>query len=1129
MGWTDEQREAIVTTGQDLCVTAAAGSGKTTVLIERVLHLVRECNVPLDRIVAITFTEKAAAEMKDRLRNECRNHEASASPEELAWWRKLAREVETARISTIHAFCAGLLRQHALACRFDSPLDPDFGVVDEAESHLLRAEVVDTALEELLEESHAETLRLAGYYGVYSLGQILGAFLRNPVSAHRILTDERYATPESILTRWQEMVTKACHARLLHLGASAELHKFRRQFEQFDGECSKPEDGRERLRRHALVMIQELAELKDPEKIERLIEAYANPSVKGTLSKNWSSPKVFEDIKEAQNAFKAFLTEYLTPERNEAVEQQCAELTRDAVACFRAVYDRYRDAKAARNVLDFTDLILLTHDLLEQQPEVCERVARGIDHLLIDEFQDTDAEQYAIARFLSKTAHPPEVFIVGDAKQSIYRFRGAEVEVFDRAKQGCRTIGLHKNFRTVPEIVNFVNALFATTNILEAVEPEYVRAEAFRPPVDECRVHILLADAQLGKDDAAGRRALEAAMLADWIAMACSGNLDVQVPSDGSGPPRQVTFGDFAMLFRAMSDVRIYERALAERNIPYHVLAGKGFYERQEVLDVRNLLEAVADPCHEPALLGFLRSPMAGLSDDALMQLCEGRGPVAAMLEEWTPDGFVQREALEHARTLLRELRAERERPLADFVRYVLERTGYEAMLAGLFLGEQRVCNVRKVVQLAEAFAETRRPRLSAFVRYLEDVAASEIEEGEAALQAEGSDEVTLMSIHKSKGLEFPVVILPDLTRKPTASHTSRVVFHRDFGAVARIQDPAAPQNPEPQIATVMMRDEDAKDAAERARMLYVAMTRARDWLVLGGSLDLRRSVKSLSKSLLEPFENAFNILEKSDGSRFGTDGWSAGIRLSTQNSKMPDMSRSKPAPPALEMLSQRIDPVQAIPAAQRTLAVTTLVHHMYPSDEERRREGGRAPDALDPLLRGTLIHRYFELWDFKKDPPEIDGFLRREQPILAIEDRLREDLETAVRRFTDSEAWALLSQAEDIEREVPFILRVGDVFLEGVVDAILDGTVILDYKTGLEVESRRRMYDGQLCLYAEALRRLRGLTPERAYIYYVDSGTLAEAAISDIEIATVLRNAETAAVEFLNEPMPDQPEAYLK
>ncbi|HPJ98154.1 MAG TPA: UvrD-helicase domain-containing protein, partial [Candidatus Hydrogenedentes bacterium] len=883
MKWTDAQAEAIQTTGEDLCVTASAGSGKTAVLVERVLHLVIECNVPLERIVAITFTEKAAAEMKDRLRSECRAREQSGSKEGLDRWRNLARQVESAHMSTIHAFCARLLRQYALEYRITPPLDPDFAVVDDAESRLLRTEVVDTAIEELLERPHDATMRLATHYGVYQLKEMLERFLRNPVTASRLLSNEQFSSPERLLKFWRVRVEETCRARLLNLSKSAVFYNYLRKFKEFDGRCGIPTDGREQFRRTCIQLMEEVGQLRDPLLIEQLIMACIEERIPTTRKANWPSEEVFEELKKTQEAFKGYLREFLMPDHDPDVEQRSAELTRDAVACFRAVFEYYREAKTSRNVLDFTDLILLTLDMLQGQPELRERIARGIDHLLIDEFQDTDFEQYEIARLLRYTPAPPELFIVGDAKQSIYRFRGAEVEVFEAAKQESRTIGLHRNFRTVPEIVSFINDIFDRSGILEAVESPFMPADAHRAATGECRVHVLIPDAPEDKELSAQRRMREAAMIGDWIAAAHSGQLDVQVQAKGSDTTRKAAFGDMALLFRALSDIRIYERALAERHIPFHVIAGKGFYERQEVLDLRNLLEAVVDPWHEPALLGFLRSPMAGLDDDSILAICAGPGPVAALLEDGTPPDFRQTAGLDHARRMFRDLRAERERPLPDFVRYVLERTGYEAMVAGLFLGDQRACNVRKVMQLAETFVKTRRPRLSAFVRYLDDVASAEIDEGEASLQAEGSDEVTLMSIHKSKGLEFPIVILPDLSRgSHQGGNVGRVVFHRDFGIVARPYNPASERQTEPQIYTVMKRDEEAKEEAERARVLYVAMTRARDWLVLSGTVASGKSPRPAPDSLLEPIASELDVLNRGDGALLSGEGWTALVRRST-------------------------------------------------------------------------------------------------------------------------------------------------------------------------------------------------------------------------------------------------------
>ena len=1127
MNWTDAQREAIQTTGEDLCVTASAGSGKTAVLVERVLHLVRERNVPLERIVAITFTEKAAAEMKDRLRSECRERENSGPREEMKRWRELARSVETARMSTIHAFCAGLLRQHALEYRMDPPLDPDFTVLDGAESHLLREEVIEAAVEDLLEQPHEETLRLAAHYGIYQLKAMLAAFLRNPVTAGRLLSEKDFASPERILAYWRKHVEQACRDCLLGVGRSAAVRRFQRTFEGFGGLCTKPGDGREQLREQSLRLIAQIAALREPARIEQAIRAYLEWKVPGARKANWPTDAAFDELKEAQDEFKKLLLDCLTPPRDPEVEQRSAELTRDAVVCFRAVHDRYRAAKASRNALDFTDMILMALDMLRSQPGVCERIARGIDHLLIDEFQDTDREQYDIARLLCGTASPPELFIVGDAKQSIYRFRGAEVEVFETAKERRKTIGLHRNFRTVPEIVEFVNDLFTRTGLLEAVESQYVPAEAHRAPVNECRVHFVIPERAEDKETSSERRAREAAMIGDWIAAACSGKTDARVQPKGSDSTRRVTFGDIAMLLRALSDVHIYERALSERNIPFHVIAGRGFYERQEVLDVRNLLEAIVDPWHEPAVSGFLRSPMVGLTDDSLFVICRDSGVTAALVEGATPADFAQPEELEHARRLYKDLRAERGRPLPDFVRYVLERTGYEAMLAGLFLGGQRVSNVRKVMQLAEVFAKTRRPRLSAFVRYLDDVAASEIEEGEAALQAEGSDEVTIMSIHKSKGLEFPVVILPDLSRGANAGPASKVVFNREYGVVARPYEPSKSNAAEPQIYEVMKRDEKAKEAAERARLLYVAMTRARDWLVLGGSVTSAGRGKVPADSLMEPFASELGIVGMSDGTQLSGTGWSAEVRRTTATAAVAPADEGTRETPDWSVLARRLDEAPVIPATQRTFAVTTLAHRMYPSDEEPGTGGVPKPGALDPLLRGTLVHLYFEKWDFRTGPPDVASFLRREMPAARLEDRLCEALESATARFMASDAWKLVTEAVDIQRETPFILRVGDALVEGVIDAILDGDTILDYKTGLQRESRRHMYEAQLCLYAEALSRLRGAAPRRAWLFYVDTGELAPADISRERVAMVLEHAAKTIETVRSETLSNEMEVY--
>ena len=251
-------------------------------------------------------------------------------------------------MSTIHAFCARLLRQYALDYRITPPLDPDFTVVDDAESCLLRAEVIDTAIEALLEQPHEETLRLAAHYGLYRLKEMLGSFLHNPVTAGRLLASDRFTSPDSIRKFWRERVDEACRARLLGLGASPALRKFRRVFERFDGLCTNPADGREQFRLACLRFIDEANRLRNPQKIEWLLRGCLGGRLPSTAKANWVSEQAFEDIKEAQDAFKKVLQDYVTPTEDPEVEQQSAELTRDAVACFRAVFDHRGQGRQKR-------------------------------------------------------------------------------------------------------------------------------------------------------------------------------------------------------------------------------------------------------------------------------------------------------------------------------------------------------------------------------------------------------------------------------------------------------------------------------------------------------------------------------------------------------------------------------------------------------------------------------------------------------------------------------------------------------------------------------------------------------------------------------------------------------------
>lgn len=1119
MARTAEQQAAVTATSEYLCVDAGAGSGKTRVLVDRVVHLLERRQAKLDEIVAITFTEKAAAEMKARLRAAFHEKGPIYDPQAMSFWRDLERRVEAARISTIHSFCAALLRESAL----DVGIDPDFTVLAEAEAKLLKTDMVTDTLHALLDESDEAAMHVAAELGMGPLCGLIGAMLNKRAVMARLRDQHPLGDPEALAQHWAKLAEAQWAARIEALGRSAELRAIRNALRTFDGACAKDSAKREGMRREMLAALEEILGGADTGRVEVLLEQVAAMSAKGARAANWPSKEMYDRLGALQKRVVEIARDHARPALDETIEHEAACLTCAFFATYEHVAAAFQEAKAARTGLDFDDLIADVLAMLRENDALRSKVGRGIKHLLIDEFQDTDSAQIEVAQLLAREPGGPALFIVGDAKQSIYNFRGAEVEVFQGEKDAANDlVRLGTNFRALPDVLGFVNDFFARSGLLEAVEPAYGPLTTHREAASACRIEFLVPKPEEGAK-AEDYRRKEAELIAARIAALCGGANRAEVYDKDRDTCRPADFGDVAILFRAMGDVHLYEEPLRRRGIPYQVVAGAGFYERQEILDVRNLLTVVADPWNEMALLGFLRGPLAAMSDESLLRLAGNGGLVQAFrqgvatpcLSAVAPEGLDEEQAarLESARKLIDDLRAHAELPLPAFLRYMLVRTGLEAILLSQFLGVQKASNVRKVLDLADDFARTRLPKLGAFIRFLDEMASyPEVREGEAAMSPEGA--VTLMTVHKAKGLEFPVVFVADCSRGLNVRQADRVVVHRRLGLAAKATD-AYGEPASPAILQAMARDRDALDRAEHARVLYVAMTRARDWLFLSGAPAAAKG------SWLEALDTVYGVLDKADGERFSGGSWQACVgRLATEVKVAADETKGEKLP-SLDALEARVGRVGVSAVTRRTFAVTTLLDAMgYPLEHDAAAPSSPKRGRIDARRRGELVHQMLERWDGNSDVCAlIESICRRECPALRVRKELAADLAAIAERFGRSALGKRMAREYPVLREHAFLLRVGDALVEGIIDAILPDGTLVDYKTGIPRETARAHYEAQLCLYAAAVRTLAKKDPPAAFLYYADTGEAHEVDVSPRRVEAVVTEAKEAIEELHGGP----------
>jgi ATP-dependent helicase/nuclease subunit A len=1068
------REEVIASTAQTMLVEAAAGTGKTTLLVHRMLRAVLDGRIRLARTVAITFTEKAAAELASRIRAGLLEalHGEGLSPEERRRLRTAIGELDRASISTIHAFCAQTLREKSA----EGGVDPEFGVLDETQRQVL----IERAWQEWMgrEVTEApETLVEALRAGVGAEGLKAAAFklAERPelLEAGLFEVPRPAQTVEAALAEARRTATEATRVFA----------------EQMKGKGNK--DSR-RLRRLA----GELAGVEDDAAARRLCYAVAAIPVAAALT---SFPKGQRDEPEA-----------VLTALNAATADVGAHLAADALGWLARFVEHFGEAKRERSVLDFQDLLLLAARLLRDDAAVRRYFQRRFDALFVDEFQDTDPLQAELVAYLceEKGGRPARrmddvqladgrLFVVGDPKQSIYRFRRADVQVYDGFKGLFgeeRTRQVYCNFRSTPALLDWFNRLFEP--VFAEPQPEGVyqaphvalAAPESSDTAADTAVLALCAPPDLPTDEwnAPEARRHEARLIARALGELTRGTLP--------GPERKFRWGDFALLFRSLNDVGFYEDAFDAEAIPYRVVGGKHFYQREQVVETLALLQAVDDPLNEPAVVGALRSSFFGLSDEDLLRYREGGGRWNYLLTD------VRSGPVGEAMGMLRRWHGRRNRVEP----HVLLREVFDATRAPqAFLlkpaGEQRVANLRKLANQLDQLGRAT-GNFSAAVRHLSLVHEAELPEEESSVVEPGDDFVLLLTMHKAKGLQFNAVLLPDLARNfARAGKADSLVVDRERRRVGLELDAGLRTEGYGELAE----REVGNQLAELRRLLYVACTRARELLILPLYWRLRGAKQSfqalLAKhgGLAKPGEVPFG--EERGGVLYvDTRGRLAGMDLAPPPyaARPPEAEEAErllaererwrqahaalgsraSAGPAFVLPSASAGPLEPPPPGEDAARGTagrmfgTLFHNLMaalplasPADEETRRLA-RAMAAVEADALG------------------MDGAAAAAAADLAIGALGHEEFARMVRNADALAAEAAFCVALD---RLPGVTEETDGFLEGSIDLLLElpeRTVVLDYKTDAlgpeRLDEAADRYGPQLALYAlaaEACGRARG------------------------------------------------------
>jgi len=859
----------------DFCITAGAGTGKTYALVELFM---KELTTPLsdkkfsgmDQIVAITFTEKAALEMKTRIRTKMEERIRSLSLEfevdgenqgqgiidsKLLDHLKIQRQkIQHSYISTIHSFCLRLLRENLA----EAGIDPEFSVMDETAANTLLSNSIEKCLLDGIRSRDESVLRLISEYGLYDSGKFFGGsiitFLRDVYPLLRTQDLTGNTVKQLTETTLEKLKDKERHICI-------EIHSIIDR----------------------LLLIPEEKEAGNLSDLKVCLDQFSNNSfselkveLSGLITRI-KSRKRKTRTKELRNDLE-LLGEKITGLISFLDLKTSQPLMNHFFQIIQIVHGEYFNRKRSFSLLDFEDLEEMAVDLLRRHPAVRSRYQTQFIRILIDEFQDVNVLQHRIINFLAPVGSG-RLFVVGDKKQSIYGFRGADVNLFSSIEKSIqKSAGTHffltENRRSRPHLIQFINDFFSKTG-----EKEEDDTQAFfgydnqkllptRTGSNNDKIERLKP---IGEGNAQQLRQYEANLAAVRILNLIDTESDVRIfVPEGD---RSVKFKDIVLLFRAFTDITIYQEALRKKSIPYIVVKGRGFYQSQEILDVIHFLSYLDRPGDTLSLIGVLRSPLVGISDPGLAEigsfLSEKRKTLDRLFLKKKTNIFEtvsnpsDKEKLKEFLGLLDYLRTAKDSLLiSELIERIIQRTHFDSVLAAQFLGEQKLANLFKLIELARTFENGGNVTLTHFIETLIRFVQEEPKESLAPVSSEYENAVRLMTIHQSKGLEFPVVFLMDLGRDPTG-RSGRMEFHPEFGIGLQVQS-QKDENFSPTALTKEIHERNLKkERDEHLRLLYVAITRARDHLVLSGTTNKKNPLNwaNMIDRFLEERQTIVNVL----------------------------------------------------------------------------------------------------------------------------------------------------------------------------------------------------------------------------------------------------------------------------
>ena len=1151
VSWTTEQQQVIDLRNRNILVSAAAGSGKTAVLVERIVKIITDKNHPvdIDHLLIVTFTNAAAAEMRERIGNAIEKA-LDEQPGNEHLLRQLTL-IHNAQITTIDSFCLYVVRNHF----HEIDLEPNFRIGDEGELKLLREDVLGRVLEQNYEEPSEA---FSDFVEGYASGRTDAAL--NEMILQLYEFSRSYPWPE----KWLDSFVGA-----YRIETREELDRAEWLAPLTENICFVLKDC-EQLLKQALAITQqddgpdmyEKAVQSDLEKYEGLSRLTSFCELSGALSDikydRLASSRGFEGDpdklelvkslrEQAKDVVKKLCKQYFFCSPEMMIEQleRTEPMLEEVVRLTKQFADEFAAAKRRKNLVDFHDvehfaLQILVDEETEKAKKTAEEFRDTFEEIMIDEYQDSNEVQETLLRSISREERGENnIFMVGDVKQSIYRFRLARPELFMKKydsysleESTTQRIDLHKNFRSREEVLTCTNDIFYKIMARSLGNVEYDAEAALYPgasyPVSaDFTPEILLADSNdelLEDTELSDKKTLEAKIVAEEIRHLMKTQ---PVTDKATGELRAARYSDIVILLRSLSGwADSLVEVLNENGIPAHTVSSTGYFSTVEVQTVLSMLRLLDNPRQDIPMAAVLRSPMAGLTDEelAVLRLEDGSVPfheavlelAEGLYEEDGQKEISDSEADSEAdqkqgrnadgkkeddiettahRKLLKFYKKYRQlrqlvpdTPIHELIEIILRETGYGHYVAAMPAGNRRTANLNMLLEKAAAYEKTSYKGLFHFVRYIDELQKYDVDFGEADMVGENEDVVRIMSIHKSKGLEFPIVIVSGMGKNFNKQDTrSKMVLHPELGIGLDYMDGKL-RIKSPTIAKkAIAKQIDLENLGEELRVLYVALTRAKEKLILTGTLkdaaeklEFYRQQANLSKAADRPLsyltrEGASGYLDwilpavLSYGDKYPIRIVEAAElvldEVENQLEQNEDLTERIEEIEAADtqlvgQLKQRFSqryPYQTDILRKNKYSVSELKHRAmrekFEAEQEetipafleepvtptiplfiQREESVEQETANRGALRGTAVHRVMECYDFASEKS-----VHEQMEAMEKEEKITADMRALVREqtvadFVSSETgkrMALAQRVGALYREKPFVMGFTEEELE--------------------------------------------------------------------------------------------------